>query len=81
MQISVYISSGKKNAMYTLRSMRSGNGFRADNYIMNLARDPKKAETKARDWFARVKDHNSRNDEKQTIVSRATKVTIQKGVK
>ena len=51
MQISVYISSGKKNAMYTLRSMRSGNGFHADSYIMNLARDPKKAETKARDWI------------------------------
>ena len=59
MQISVYISSGKKNAMYTLRSMRSGNGFHADSYIMNLARDPKKAETKARDWFARVWGDNS----------------------
>ena len=50
----VYISSGRKNAMYTLRQARVAAQFANDNYIMNLARDPEKAEAKAKAWFDRV---------------------------
>ena len=45
-QREVYIASGAKNAMYTLRvsTWRAEGGFGSDNYIMNLSNDPKKAE-------------------------------------
>lgn len=47
-----YISSGAKNAMYTLRTVvRGGNSFEVDNYICNLANDPERAEEKAEAYF------------------------------
>ena len=46
----VYIGSGAKNAMYTLRQSRTGGMFGTDFYLRNLARDPQKAEAKARAW-------------------------------
>ncbi|UZS00407.1 hypothetical protein [Serratia phage SMP] len=46
-----YISSGAKNAMYTLRTIIRGNGFEVDNYICNLATDPERAEEKAEVYF------------------------------
>jgi hypothetical protein len=53
-KLTVYISSGAKNAMYTLRVMRAGEGFFLDNYICNLSTTSETAETKARDYFDRV---------------------------
>ena len=52
-QREVYIASGAKNAMYTLRvsTWRAEGGFGSDNYIMNLSNDPKKAEAKAKIYF------------------------------
>ncbi len=50
------ISSGRLNAMYTLRVVRSGNGFFVDNYICNLSTDPDKAEAKAREYYDRIRD-------------------------
>ncbi len=52
--IEVYISSGRKNALYTLRVLRSGGGFHSDHYVRSLCRDPDKAETMARDYYDRV---------------------------
>lgn len=49
-----FISSGRKNAMYTLRVERRGGGYTSDNYICNLSTDPEKAEAKAREYFDRV---------------------------
>ena len=49
-----FISSGAKNAMYTLRVERRGGGYTSDNYICNLSTDPEKAEEKAREYFDRV---------------------------
>lgn len=50
-----FISSGRKNAMYTLRVSRSGGAgmYASDNYICNLSTDPDKAEEKAREYFDR----------------------------
>lgn len=50
----VYIDSGRKNAMYTLRQSRSGGQHHVDHYLRNLSTDPKKAEAKAKAWFDRV---------------------------
>lgn len=50
----VYIDSGRKNAMYTLRQSRTGGQFMIDHYLRNLSTDPEKAEAKARAWFDRV---------------------------
>lgn len=49
-----YISSGRLNAMYTLRVMRAGGGYYSDNYICNLSTDPDTAEAKAKEYFDRV---------------------------
>lgn len=49
-----YISTGRLDAMYTLRHSRSGGMFFTDSYICNLAATPEKAEAKARDYFDRV---------------------------
>ena len=47
-----YISSGRKNAMYTLRYRRTPSVyFEVDNYICNLSTDPDLAEKKAREYF------------------------------
>ncbi|QDH49183.1 hypothetical protein PHYNN_60 [Pantoea phage Phynn] len=46
-----YISSGAKNAMYTLRVKRVGGQFCSDNYICNLSTDPTLAEEKARAYY------------------------------
>lgn len=48
-----FISSGRKNAMYTLRVERHGGDFFTDHYICNLSTDPDKAEEKAREYFDR----------------------------
>lgn len=48
-----FISSGRKNAMYTLRVERRGGEYVSDNYICNLSTDPDKAEEKAREYFDR----------------------------
>lgn len=49
-----YISTGAKNAMYTLRSVRRMHGmnpeFMPDHYIRNLAADLEKAEQKAAEY-------------------------------
>jgi len=50
----VYIASGRKNAMYTLRQSRTGGEIYVDHYLRNLSNDPKKAEKKAQAWFDRV---------------------------
>lgn len=50
-----YISSGSKNAMYTLRYVRHGNQFSVDNYVCNLSTDAEKAEAKAQEYFDRFK--------------------------
>lgn len=50
-----FISSGRLNAMYTLRVARSGDGYAIDNYICNLSTDPDKAEAKAREYFDRIR--------------------------
>lgn len=49
-----FISSGRLNAMYTLRVIRSGHGFHSENYLGNLSTDPELAEAKARDYFDRI---------------------------
>lgn len=51
-----YVSTGKLNAMFTLRSSRTGPMFSRDNYICNLATDIERAEAKALDYFLRIKD-------------------------
>ena len=48
-----FISSGRKNAMYTLRVSRNGGLYAIDNYICNLSTDPDKAEEKAREYYDR----------------------------
>jgi uncharacterized protein (DUF3820 family) len=50
----VYIDSGRKNAMYTLRQTRCGGMHHIDMYLRNLSNDREKAEAKAREWFDRV---------------------------
>lgn len=50
----VYISSGAKNAMYTLRQHTSSAGWHRDSYLGNLSIYPEKAEAKAREWFVRA---------------------------
>jgi uncharacterized protein (DUF3820 family) len=50
----VYISSGRKNALYTLRIQRSGGALYVDNYIRSLGRDPVECEAKAKDYFDRM---------------------------
>lgn len=55
-----YISSGAKNAMYTLRVHRSGSMTKdvyvpeTDFYMGNLSTDPDKAEAKAKEFFDRL---------------------------
>lgn len=49
-----FISSGRKNAMYTLRVERRGGMYVSDNYICNLSTDPVKAEEKAKEHFDRI---------------------------
>lgn len=51
-----YISSGAKNAMYTLRVERRGGEVAVDHYICNLSIDPDLAEKKARDYYDRIKE-------------------------
>lgn len=47
-----YISSGAKNAMYTLRYRRAPSGpFLVDNYVCNLSTDAERAEEKAFEYF------------------------------
>lgn len=47
----VYISSGKKNGMYTLRERIARPRYVADHYIKTLAKDPTLAEQKAQEYF------------------------------
>lgn len=56
-----YISSGRKNAMYTLRYMRNGDKFTVDNYVCNLSTDAATAEKKAKDYFDRFYDRVGEN--------------------
>lgn len=53
-----YISTGKKNAMHTLRMSRMGNGFVRDSYVRNLAVSVEAAQEKAElffnEWKART---------------------------
>lgn len=51
-----FISSGKKNAMYTLRIAHIANGFMRETYICNLSTDAAKATQKAQDYVERVRD-------------------------
>ena len=55
--IEFYISTGRKNAMYTLRQTRSSGSFFVDNYICNLAAagNEDAAEAKARDYVERAR--------------------------
>ncbi|UIW11624.1 MAG: hypothetical protein [Enterobacter phage ENC7] len=62
-----FISSGAKNAMYTLRVERRGGGFTSDNYICNLSTDPDKAEEKAREYFDRMVDRLNQTDTFQMV--------------
>lgn len=50
-----YISTGKKNAMYTLRVAVMGGAHFLDNYICNLAATEEKAVEKATDYVERLK--------------------------
>lgn len=58
-----YISSGAKNAMYTLRVHRSGSAnpniwcMDIDFYICNLSTDQDKAEAKALEYFNKMNAH------------------------
>jgi len=56
MQHIFYISTGAKNARYTLRHQRfmEGSYFTADSFICILADDIERAAEKARDYFARI---------------------------
>lgn len=54
MNVTYYISSGRKNAMYTLRVERRSGRICVDNYIGNLSTDADKAEEKAREYFDRI---------------------------
>lgn len=56
-----YISSGKLDAMYTLRVETRSPQFCSDNYICNLSTDSEKAEAKAREYFDRVNDRIAPN--------------------
>lgn len=58
MQHIFYISTGSKNARYTLRHQRfqEGSYFTADSYICNLADDIERAAEKAHNYFNRIKD-------------------------
>jgi uncharacterized protein (DUF3820 family) len=49
-----YISTGAKNAMYTLRLAIVGNGHFIDNYVCNLAATEDKAIEKATDYVERL---------------------------
>lgn len=53
-----YVSTGKKNAMYTLRFNRAGVGamFAFDNYICNLAADVERAVEKAKTYVDALRD-------------------------
>lgn len=57
-----FISSGRKNAMYTLRVERRGGEYTSDNYICNLSTDPDKAEEKAREYYDRMVDRLNKSD-------------------
>lgn len=57
-----FISSGRKNAMYTLRVERRGGGYTSDNYICNLSTDPDKAEEKAREYYDRMVNRLNQSD-------------------
>lgn len=46
-----YIDSGRKNAMYTLRSRQIGGQVYIDTYICNLANNAERAEAKAKEYF------------------------------
>lgn len=62
-----YISSGAKNAMYTLRYERHSVGkemaYCVDNYVCNLSTDAEKAEQKAKEYFDRFYDRVGENEE------------------
>lgn len=66
-----YISTGKLNAMFTLRVSRMGVGamFGADHYICNLAgaNNEEGAVAKARDYFERMFDRMGGNTETHSI--------------
>lgn len=55
MRYELFISTGKLNAMYTLRSFRSNGMFAVEHYICNLAATLEKAQAKAQDYFDRLK--------------------------
>lgn len=57
-----YISSGRKNAMYTLRVERRGGTFASDGYVCNLSTDPDLAEKKGQEFFDRIKDRLGESD-------------------
>ena len=60
-----YISSGRLDAMYTLRMSRTGDSqtmYPVDNYLCNLSTNPEKAEAKARDYFDRISTRISENE-------------------
>lgn len=57
LHITIYVSTGAKNARYTLRSARTSGEFLIDNYIRNLADDEDLAEQKA---IAYVEDYKAR---------------------
>lgn len=50
----IYISSGRKNGFYTLRSATTSAHYTSDNHLRNLSTDPDKAEEKAKAYFDRV---------------------------
>lgn len=66
-----YISSGRKNAMFTLRHSREANGERYaerfDSYICNLATDEERAAAKATDYFERIRDRFEGNHSSCTL--------------
>jgi hypothetical protein len=56
-----YVSTGRLNAMYTLRMFREGGPVSAwytpDFYLCNLSTDPVKAAAKAEEYVARIRGH------------------------
>ncbi len=61
-----YVSSGAKNAMYTLRMALEGYGegytHYVDNYICNLSTDPATAQAKAEDFVSALRERYVETD-------------------
>jgi hypothetical protein len=67
-----YISTGEKDAMYTLRMRRDSAGMNPDwmpdHYLCNLAATPEKAEAKATDYVERFKQRTGYTGPRETFV-------------